>query len=128
MARRRIGVQRRRRIRPVRMFVFLDEDQAVLDLRRAERARRIAELDDITIIWQRPCFEALLLRHFPGRASDRPTATAVAGRALEREWPGYRKPMPRAALTARIDIAAVRRAAAVEPELAELLRTMGLLS
>jgi len=47
---------------------------------------------------------------------------------LQREWPGYRKPMDRTALARRLDIDAVPRAAGVEPCLADLLRRIGLVT
>ena len=107
---------------------MLDEDQAERDPQRADRARRLAAESDITIIWQRPCFEAVLLRHLPDRAAHRPPDTQGALRALEREWLGYEKPLERAALARRLDLDAVLRVAAVEPELASLLRVLGLLA
>jgi hypothetical protein len=54
-------------------------------------------------------------------------AQQEAGRALLREWPDYQKPMTRAALAHRVDLVAVLRAAAVEPELEGLLRCVGLI-
>ena len=93
----------------------------------AERARRVAADNNITIIWQDPCFEAVLLRHLEGHATRRPPDTPEAGRALVRAWPEYQKPMPRAGLARRIDRASVLRAAAVEPELEALLRCLGLI-
>jgi hypothetical protein len=47
-------------------------------------------------------------------------------RVLERESPGYRKPLSRTALAGRIDGDALRRAAGVERELRALLRCLGL--
>jgi hypothetical protein len=43
-----------------------------------------------------------------------------------RDWPDYSKPMTRLELARRLDRAAVRRAAAVEPELNTLLKCIGL--
>ena len=97
------------------------------DPQRAERARRVAADNNITIIWQDPCFEAVLLRHLEGHATRRPPDTPEGGRALLRVWPDYQKPMPRAGLARRIDRASVLRAAAVEPELEVLLRCLGLI-
>jgi len=128
MAVRRIDLQRRKRITPVASFAILDEDQALRDRQRAHLARRLAADNGITIIWQSPCFEAVLLRHLPDRSTHRPPDTPGALRALEREWPGYQKPMDRSALARRVDLDAVSRAAAVEPQLAALLRAVGLLA
>lgn len=127
MAVRRIDKFRRTRIGPVEQFVLLDSDQTERDPARAERARRVARENSITIVWQEPCFEAVLLRHHEGRTGHRPPDTPTAQAAIAREWPGYRKPMPRAEFARRIDLAALQRVAIVEPELAGLLRCLGLL-
>ena len=50
-----------------------------------------------------------------------PPTTADAKRAIERAWPGYAKPMTTMALTARLGLDDVRRAAAVELGLADFL-------
>jgi hypothetical protein len=128
MAVRRIHWQSQRRTAPADSFLFLDEDQAERDRQRAERARRLAAENKISIIWQRPCFEAVLLRHLVGRAAHRPPDIQRAVRELEREWPGHKKPLERAALAQRLDRDAVLRAAAVGPELAALLRLLGLMT
>jgi hypothetical protein len=93
---------------------------------RAERARTLARQNSIQLIWQQPCHEAFLLRHHLGRDTHRPPDSPNAGRALEREWPQYRKPMAAIDLRARMDIEAVYRVARVEPEFAALLRAIGL--
>lgn len=126
MAVRRIAHLRRTRTAPVGRFVLLDFDQAEREPPRADRARRLADAHNITILWQRPCFEAVLLRHVDGRSTHRPPDTPGAEKALLKEWPEYAKPMTRAALAKRIDRAAVMRAAAVEQELQALLRSIGL--
>ena len=126
MAVSRLSHLRRRRTVPTERFALLDSDQALRDPQGAERARRMAAENKITIVWQRTCFEALLLRHLQDHATHRPPDTPEAGRVLKREWPEYQKPMPRAALSRRIDRAAVLRAAAVEPELKNLLSCLGL--
>lgn len=128
MAVHRIERLRRTRAAFVSRFAFLDEDQAEREPARANRARSLAEENDITIIWQRSCFEAVLLRHFPERATHRPPTSQDALRALMREWPDYKKPLDRAALARRIDVNSVLRAAAVELDLAVLLRVLGLLA
>lgn len=127
MAVRRLAHLKKTRAVPAERFVLLDTDQIELDRDRAERARRLAEQNDIRIVWQEPCFEAVLLRHFQGRTANRPLDNQTAQRALEREWPGYAKPATRADLTRRIDIEAVRRACAVEPDLHAMLQCIGLI-
>lgn len=123
---RRLGQLRRTRTEPAERFVLLDDDQTAADPQRAKMARRLATDNNIVIVWQRPCFEAVLLRHLPDRTTRRPPDTSEAIRALGRDWPDYQKPMTRADLTRRINRGAVLRAAAVEPELDTLLRCLGL--
>jgi len=119
---------RRTRTAPEDRFVLLDFDQAERDPKRADRAQVLAGNHDITILWQRPCFEAVLLRHIEGCNTHRPPDTSTAEKALLRQWPEYAKPMTRAALGKRIDRASVLRAAAVEPGLDIFLRCVGLIS
>lgn len=127
MAVLRLKQLQRKRGAPPERFALLDFDQAERNPQRAERAKKLAADNDIIILWQRPCFEAVLLRHLDGKAGNRPPDTPGAIKALEKEWPGYEKPMTRANLTTRIDRAAVLRAAGVEAELAALLRCIGIL-
>jgi hypothetical protein len=127
MALMRIAQQTKKRTAPDACFLMLDTDQLALDPQRAERARRMAADNDISLVWQDPCFEAVLLRHLPNRGALRPHDSKRAEEALIREWPDYKKPMPRARLAQRIDMDAVTRAAAVEPDLAKLLRVLGLI-
>ena len=131
LARVQLAVQRLKqlrctRIEPLERFILLDGDQATRDVARASCARNLANQHNIAIVWQKPCFEALLLRHLPDCTTRRPPNTPRAVRMLEREWPGYKKPLSRTTLAGRIDRAAVRRAAGVERELWALLRCLGL--
>ena len=126
MAVRQLAHMRRTRIAPAERFVLLDFDQAERDPQRADRATRTAAENDIVIVWQRPCFEAVLLRHLQGRAAHRPLDASGAMRALIRNWPEYKKPMSRDTLARRLDLAAVLRATAVEPELDALVKCLGL--
>jgi hypothetical protein len=124
----RIGMLAKKRIAPSAAFVLLDTDQIALDPQRADRARRLAAENDITIVWQATCFEAVLLRHLPNRATHRPPDSRSAEQAIVREWPEYQKPMSRADLAKRITLDSVLQAAGVELDLAGLLRSLGLLA
>ena len=126
MAVLRLKLLQKKRSAPVERFALLDSDQAERDPQRAERAHKLASANGIMIVWQRPCFEAMLLRHLEGKAANRPPDTPGAVKALEKQWPDYRKPMARANLARRIDRDAVLRAAGAEAELQVLLRCIGL--
>lgn len=117
---------RKKRVNFTDRFVFLDTDQLALSADRAHRARELAAANGISVIWQEPCFEALLLRHFAGRIGHRPLTNPATEAALRQEWPQYQKPMSRAELARMIDRAAVMRAAGVENDLLALLRCIGL--
>ncbi|WP_367276688.1 RloB domain-containing protein [Brevundimonas sp.] len=109
-----------------RRFILLDSDQLELARDRGERAVRLAHQEGIELIWQRPCHEAFLLRHLPHRADRHPASARDALRVLQRDWETYAKPMTRLQLAARLDLESVYRAARVEPDLATLLRVIGL--
>ncbi|MGE0664918.1 MAG: RloB domain-containing protein [Sphingomonadales bacterium] len=124
-AQRLIALRRQKRTAYAASFILLDTDQRSENPdRTAQAIAKAAELG-IRLIWQDTCHEAFLLRHLQGRAQNRPATTAAARQALLRDWPEYTKPMPRAQLARRLNLEAVRRAAAVEPDLAGLLAAIG---
>lgn len=108
-------------------FVIIDDDKLGQSAQRDQQIAGVAADSGLRIIWQRPCHEALLLRHLDGCAELRPPSTPIAGQQLSARWPEYTKAMPAARLAGRLDFAAVARAAAVEPELAIMLRHIGLI-
>lgn len=110
-----------------RRFVILDDDKLGQVLNRDQRIPGVAAASALHLIWQSPCHEALLLRHLDGCSQIRPPSTALAGQQLANRWPGYAKAMPAVRLAERLDLPAITRAAAVEPELAILLREIGLI-
>jgi hypothetical protein len=107
-------------------FIFLDTDQLAASADRAHRARTLAAANGIRIVWQEPCFEGLLLRHFAGRAAHRPPTNQATQDAILREWAQYQKPMSRAELARKINREGVIRAAGVEDDLMTLLQCIGL--
>jgi hypothetical protein len=77
-------IEKRRRTRgaPELRFLFLDEDQLTLDSERAAQTKTLAAKHKINLVWQSPCFEALLLRHFPKCQNNRPPDTKSSLEAL----------------------------------------------
>lgn len=110
-----------------RRFVLLDRDKIGQTPQRDQRIPGVAAGADLQLIWQRPCHEAMLLRHLEDCAQPQPPTTPIACQQLGARWPGYQKAMPAARLAERLDRAAVERAAAVEPDLAILLKEIGLI-
>ena len=123
-----IARRRQRRSEFARRAVLLDLDQVQYDNQRRQQAEQIANQQDIRIIWQEPCHEALLLRHLDGFAQHRPPSTPTSAIALKAAWPQYAKPMTKILLSRRIRRADIQRAAGVEPALAAFLHDIGLFS
>jgi hypothetical protein len=109
-------------------FVILDDDQNSQAPERAGNAKQLAQQNSISLIWQSPCHEAILLRHFQGHANDRPPTSAIAEQQLKSIWPEYTKPMERRDIGKRLDIDALKRATAVEPDLFKFLARLGLIN
>lgn len=109
-----------------RKIVLLDADRLGAVPERDQRLQQIARRERLHLVWQRPCHEAMLLRHIDGCAQLSPPDSTAAVRELQRRWEDYRKGMSAARLAERLDLGAVLRAAAVENELAEFLTEIGL--
>ena len=123
----RIKELNRKRGRFYLKAILMDSDQVADVPQRAAQARKIATRENIGLIWQDPCHEAVLLRHMAGCSAHRPPTCTLAERALKAQWPAYNKPMARAQLAERINFDAIHQAATVEPELRAFLENIGLL-
>lgn len=108
----------------VASFLFLDSDRA------GDRPLIDAHCSDneIKIVWQIPCFEAFLLRHWVGHESDSPANCSLAKIALTKLWPNYRKNTAKIVLAKFFSKEHVLRAATITPGLAVFLTAMGLTS
>jgi len=93
---------------------------------KTAEARVLARRSDLFVVWQDPDHEAMLLRHLPDCERLRPPRGASLA-ILQRYWADYRKGMPARRLEDRIDLAGIRRACTVEPDLCALLKAIGLL-
>ena len=123
---RLINDNRRKRIDYAARFILMDSDQIALAPDRAEQAKLIAIENRISIIWQDPCHEALLLRHFAGHETKRPKTASTSAKQLVKQWPDYKKAMARTEIAKTLDHDAVCRAASVEQELKSFLVIIGL--
>ena len=108
-------------------FVILDDDQNAQSPQRAATAKQMAQSNSISLIWQSPCHEAILLRHFAGHTNDRPPTSALAELQLKAVWPDYAKGMERRDVGKRMDLDALKRAASVEPDLLQFLKRLGVI-
>jgi hypothetical protein len=104
------------------LALLLDADRRGQSKIRDARAAALARRNQIRLIWQEPCHEAVLLRHLPGCTRKRPTTTNDALLQIEKVWPEYDRPMTAERLRERIDYDGVLRAITVEMELAQFLQ------
>jgi hypothetical protein len=109
----------------VHRALLLDSDRLGQKKSRDNEAIQLALKSQIRLIWQGPCHEAFLLRHIDGCSALRPQSSQDAMRQLLQKWPNYKKGLSMLRLNERIDIDAVFRAVAVEPELANFLKELG---
>lgn len=107
--------------------LFLDRDKFGQDTQRDGRVEPLAQLNKISLIWQNPCHEAFLLRHFEGYSTIQPATSALALMALKRVWPTYDKALPANELAIKIGPAEIRRAGTVDDVFANFLDRIGLL-
>jgi hypothetical protein len=105
--------------------VLLDTDKLGAASGRDAQIQELIRATRIIPIWQRPCHEAFLLRHLLGCEQRQPLGSADAIAQLRREWPDYEKGLSAMELAERIGEQQIRQAMAVEPELADFLRSLG---
>ncbi len=108
-------------------FAFLDFSQPANGQDRVQAAEGLANQHSVSIVWQRPCFEANLLRHFDGQINREIAGTEAAMTELRRHWPSYSKPMSKAQLLQKINRKQIVRLATVEQNLGRLLHRLRLM-
>ncbi len=109
-------------------FLLLDEDRAQQPQPDwpIERLRSQAASKGLIFCGQRPKFEGLLLRMLPGRERTILSAASVDAQ-LPILLPGYRKPIDALYLAQKFTVDDLLRAAAVEPDLKQVLSMIGFL-
>jgi hypothetical protein len=103
--------------------LLLDQDKMGQAHDRDAQVPARARACELLLIWQQPIHEGLLLRHLDGCEALRPPKDGCLAR-LQREWPGYRKPMTADKLSERIALVEIERACNVEPDLFRFLRAI----
>ncbi|HWU61504.1 MAG TPA: RloB domain-containing protein [Ensifer sp.] len=107
-------------------FAFLDTDQAVLDPGRADRAVALADQLGITIIWQQPDHEGLVLLHFDHTEKKHPTTKAASQKAVLKVWGSYKKNSTGQQYRSKLTVDSLKLAGRGHSDLNELLMTIGL--
>ncbi len=75
----------------VEKFLLFDTDVLGQNPDRDCRMEAISAKHGLTLVPQDCCFEAFLLRHFPGHQADDPQGNDHAWRRLREVWPSYEK-------------------------------------
>ena len=125
---RELNIRRARRGAYIGQAIFLDADRRGDVPERTGYADRLIVEYGFHAIWSEPAFEALILKHLRECEQLRPATSALALQQLHDRWQGYRKGMTASDLRARLDRAAVERAASVLPKLREFLVQIQLLT
>lgn len=106
--------------------VLLDADRLGQKPDRDAKIDALAKSRRITLLWQYPCHEGLLLRHLIGCAQRRPRQSADAIAELCRHWPEYEKGLSTLEIRKRIGEQQIRQAMTVEPQLRAFLNSLGI--
>jgi len=105
--------------------LLLDGDKLGQAPGRDGRIAALVRENRLYLIWQRPCHEGFLLRHFAGQASREPQSAELAIRELKKLWPEYAKPMAAVRMAEHIHGEAIERVCVCEPEFRAFLRLLG---
>lgn len=121
------NTKRKNRVPYENLALLLDSDQRHRNKGRDRQALAIGKKLGIIFIWQEPCHEAFLFRHFDGKARVKISTTDDAMRKLQSVWSSYQKGMTADRLLSQIGHEHIRRAANVVPDYGAFLRTIGYL-
>jgi len=105
--------------------LLLDADLRGQNPERDAIAIKTATQKTLHLIWQAPCHEAFLLRHFPGKHMDQPATLKDAFSRLRRVWPGYDKGLNATHYGKVLTLDHLLRGRAVEAGLDEFLVRIG---
>jgi RloB-like protein len=112
-------------------YVILDADVLSFDESQRRAIEREAAAYNIVVIWQRPCFEAVLLNHIEGCEYHEPSDSKSAEAQLKKQRPAYSKPpsitMLKQCLPNWLQSGPFERGARRHGELGELLRFIGVI-
>ena len=108
--------------------LLMDDDQIVGDPQSRQQVEGLAAQNAISVIWQSPCHEAFLLRHFAGRLNSNPPNSDASLVNLRQVWPRYAKPMSRIEISRQLDFEGVERVSGQHQEFATLLRFLCLIA
>lgn len=107
-------------------LVLLDADRLAQDRAAGRDPETVEGRGHLRLIYLTPNLEGLLVRLHIG-CETQFVAAEIAERRLQQLWPEYRKPVPTSALGKRFDLTDLRRAAAHDLHLRDVLTLLGLL-
>jgi hypothetical protein len=122
-----VAVRRRENMRGkyIGRFVLLDRDRFGLDPDRDARLLRLSASRGMFLVWQEPCFEAMLLRHLGRHIGERPQTTQIAKQLIRARWPNYEQHLSARQIGAVLKLDDLQRVRGVEPALSAFLGMIG---
>ncbi len=106
--------------------LLIDTDRLDDGSPRSREAIALAQREQLVLIRQRPCFEAVLLRLHQGHERASPSNRRAAENQLWRVWPCYSKPPTRQQLAARFQLLDLQRLAHTDVDIRCILNILGL--
>ena len=105
--------------------LILDTDRRGADIERDEIALARARENGVRLIWQSPCHEGFLLRHFERLKNHNPPDLKAALRLLKTAWPSYTKGMDADTYGRTLSLSHLVTARSVQHELDQFLSDAG---
>ncbi|MEQ8195953.1 MAG: hypothetical protein RIB59_15845 [Rhodospirillales bacterium] len=105
--------------------LLLDSDLRGMNIDRDQRAINLSARKNLNLIWQEPCHEGFLLRHFDAVNQLRPATVNRAEQLLARVWPQYEKGMDATKYKSVLSSDHLERARNEIPALNDFLRSIG---
>ena len=121
----RLAVEKRKGVNFRHRALLEDHDGLGANHDRDQQAYALAQRHKLTLIWQTPCHEGFLLRHFEAPVRQRLRTASQALQALNRIWPGYRKGMSAIDYEKFLTLDHLARARAAEAEFDRFLTSIG---
>jgi hypothetical protein len=126
-AKKRLEVEKRKDTKFKDRYIVMDIDVIGDDSNQVNEAEREALRHKITILWQRPCFEGFLIKHFEEIKDRSPSNCRDAEVVLKTVWADFKKPESVQRLTQKLDFYTnIKSLLTVEAEFKRVFESFGL--
>ena len=126
-AKKKLGNEKSKGSRFKKQFLVMDVDLIKDNPTKRSEAEKEALKHKITILWQRPCFEGFLIKHFEDEKDRNPPNCREAEIILKSLWPDYDKPESVQRLTKKLQLNPhVKSLLTVDPDFKKVFEEFGL--